>query len=292
MNLRFFISHRYHFHTFTLSIICLGLGFLFLSPANQPAILILNRNARDGLPNPSLGHWIWQSSQSTEAKLRIAANQQPNYSTIKLQDYPTTPRLNYQANPTPTPFTNPTATPPSQAGHGRDVFHVFCMPCHGDVGQGLTEEFRLREYPPEDTNCWKSGCHGARPYENGFTLPKTVPALIGANTLTKFATARSLYDFMRAAMPFNQPASLSQEEYLQVLAYLLEQNQRAPEGVELDLDSLQNIRLQPEAAPTPAADSAAPQDYPSLLLIGVLIVFGAAVILVIVARARSTPARP
>ena len=174
-----------------------------------------------------------------------------DYQTIELLDYRTIALSNFQPDPTPTPFCNPTATPPTQGGHGHDLFYIYCMPCHGDVGQGLTDEFRLRQYPPEDTNCWKSGCHGERPYDNGFKLPHTVPALIGANTLTKFATARNMYDFMRTAMPFNKPGSLSQEQYLQVLAFLLEQNHIVPEGARLEADTLQNIVLRPGATPAP-----------------------------------------
>src|SRR5512141_682444 len=62
------------------------------------------------------------------------------------------PAVALQPDPTRTPARNPTATPPTQGGHGHDIFYLYCMPCHGDSGQGLTDEFRLREYPPEDTN--------------------------------------------------------------------------------------------------------------------------------------------
>jgi|WetSurMetagenome_2_1015567.scaffolds.fasta_scaffold223215_2 mono/diheme cytochrome c family protein len=196
-----------------------------------------------------------------------------------------------QLDQTPTPRYNPTATPPSQGGHGHDLFDLYCMPCHGDQGQGLTDEFRNRQYPPEEANCWTSGCHGARPYENGFTLPKTIPALIGRNTLTKFATARNMFDYMRTAMPFNAPGSLSQEQYLQLLAYLLEQNSFVTTGSQLDLDSLQQINLRPAPLPTSAAEAAAtlPDNFSSALLIGVIIL-GTVVVAVLVLRRRSRPA--
>ena len=181
----------------------------------------------------------------------------------------------YQNKPTPTPFYNPTATPPTQGGHGHDLFYIYCMSCHGDQGQGLTDEFRNRQYPPEDTNCWKSGCHGNRPYENGFTLPKTVPALIGPGTLTKFATAQNMYDFMRTAMPFNKPGSLSQEQYLQVLAFLLEQNHIVPSGARLEVDTLQNIVLQHPGSltPTPVAPTQSPASEVSLIAVAGALVF-------------------
>lgn len=189
-----------------------------------------------------------------------------------------------QVAPTRTPFSNPTATPPTQGGNGANTFHVYCMPCHGDVGQGLTDEFRNRQYPPEDVNCWKSGCHGARPYENGFTLPITIPLLIGSGALTKFQTAQELYGFIRAAMPFNAPNSLTDTQYINVTAFLLEQNQIVPEGVRLDDQTLPAIKLRGGPA---APDQAAPPDGDaSGLWIGLIIFVGVATLLSIVTRPR------
>jgi mono/diheme cytochrome c family protein len=196
-----------------------------------------------------------------------------------------------QLVPTPTPFRNPTPTPPTPGGHGHDLFYIYCMPCHGDQGQGLTDEFRNRQYPPEDTNCWKSGCHGNQPYANGFQLPHTVPALIGPNTLTKFATARNMYDFMHTAMPFNKPGSLSDVQYLQVLAFLLEQNHIVPQGVQLEADTLQNIVLRPAATLTPASPAAVQTPTVDGALIvgaGAIILFACAATLWISIRRRRT----
>jgi hypothetical protein len=165
------------------------------------------------------------------------------------------------------------------------------MPCHGDQGQGLTDEFRNRQYPPEDTNCWKSGCHGPRPYDNGFTLPTTVPVLIGPGALQRFPTAQNMYAFMRAAMPFNKPGSLSDEQYLELTAFLLEQNRFTAEGTQLNAATLQNIVLQPGAAPTasavPPAATGGAGDNLSPLLLGVIVLLGLAAILYLVTRSRS-----
>ena len=114
----------------------------------------------------------------------------------------------------------PTVVNPNQADIGAQLFWLHCQPCHGDRGQGLTDEWRA-QYPPEDQNCWKSGCHGDRPYQNGFTLPHTVPALLGSGSLSHFATAADLYAFMSHAMPFQAPASLKPEEYWAITAFLL-----------------------------------------------------------------------
>jgi len=124
--------------------------------------------------------------------------------------------------PTPTPdrlAPPPTVASPTQADTGAQLYWLNCQPCHGDRGQGLTDEWR-DQYPPEDRNCWDSGCHGERPYENGFKLPATVPALIGGNSLARFESLGQVHAFIRAAMPFQAPGSLTDAEYLSITAFL------------------------------------------------------------------------
>lgn len=195
---------------------------------------------------------------------------------------------NTQTAPTPTPFSNPTATPPFQSGHGHDLFQVICMPCHGDLGQGLTDEFRLREYPPEDTNCWASGCHGARPYDNGFTLPKTIPALIGANTLKRFADAQLLYDYIHKSMPFNAPGSLTADQYLQLTAFLLEENSLLTKNSQLDVAALRHIPVRPAATPVPPSQASAANS--PWLLIGAMIVGALILAAYVIKHSRSSSA--
>ena len=156
--------------------------------------------------------------------------------------------------PTPNRLAEPTLPPsPSQADYGAQVYWLSCLPCHGDRGQGLTDEFRTT-YPPEDRNCWASGCHGKRPYENGFTIPTTIPALIGQGTLQKFATAANLHGYILAAMPFWKPGSLTEDESWQVTAFLLRQNGYWPGNVDLDASNAGSLQLSPVLqTPTPVA---------------------------------------
>ncbi len=193
------------------------------------------------------------------------------------------------AQVTSTPPNQPTATPLTQAGHGKDVFWLNCMPCHGDQGQGLTDEFRTRQYPPEDTNCWKSGCHGERPYANGFTLPKAVPALIGPGALQRFNTAQEMVAFIRKAMPFNAPGSLSDEQYLQVSAFLLESNQRIPAGSQLNPAALAAIELRAGSlTPTPVLSddqTSLPASYVNTV-VGIVIFLLVATVLSFMTRQR------
>lgn len=126
--------------------------------------------------------------------------------------------------PTPNRLAQPTLpADPSQADKGAQVYWLSCLPCHGDRGQGLTDEFK-ETYPAEDRNCWKSGCHGERPYENGFTLPMKIPAIIGTATLQKFPNAAVLRGYIFATMPYWRPASLTEDETWQVTAFLLREN--------------------------------------------------------------------
>lgn len=107
-----------------------------------------------------------------------------------------------------------------------------------------------------------SGCHGKRPYENGFTLPTAVPAVIGGNSLERFETMGQVYGFMSSAMPFQDPGHLTQEEYLAIAAFLARSHD-AWDGTTLTSDNIGNFRLRPAAAtetPEPAASPVTSQE--------------------------------
>ncbi len=126
--------------------------------------------------------------------------------------------------PTPDRLAEPTLPPsPSQADHGAQVYWLSCLPCHGDKGQGLTDEFR-ETYPPEEQYCWERGCHGPNPYESGFTIPKTIPAVIGPDAIRKFTNAAQLKAYIHAAMPYWKPGSLTEEDAWRVTAFLMRES--------------------------------------------------------------------
>jgi cytochrome c len=129
---------------------------------------------------------------------------------------------------------------PSQADKGAQVYWLSCLPCHGERGQGLTDEF-ITTYPKEDRNCWKSGCHGKRPYQNGFALPTKIPALIGANALKKFPNAAALRSYIFATMPYWKPASLTEEEAWQVVAFILRENHLWADGENLSASNADSV---------------------------------------------------
>ena len=141
---------------------------------------------------------------------------------------------------------------PSQADHGAQVYWSWCLPCHGEKGQGLTDEFRTT-YPPEEQYCWERGCHGENPYDQGFTLPMQVPAVIGESTLAKFTNAAQLNAYIRATMPFWKPGVLTEEEAWQVTAFLLRDNKLWDASTELNASNASSVIIPRAAFLTPVA---------------------------------------
>lgn len=117
----------------------------------------------------------------------------------------------------------PTVYPPTQVSEGSVVYYLVCMACHGDQGQGLTDEWRAALDPP-DQNCWQSRCHAANYPPGGFVFPKIVPAIVSPGMMARFETALDLHEYLKSEMPFQAPGSLSEQEYWQLTAYLLRLN--------------------------------------------------------------------
>jgi mono/diheme cytochrome c family protein len=157
--------------------------------------------------------------------------------------------LQAQESVRPTPTVDrlgppPTVPSPTQADEGAYLYWLNCQPCHGDQGQGLTDEWRA-QYPEEDQYCWNSGCHGERPYEDGFKLPRTVPAVIGDDSLRRFQTAGQMYAYIRVTMPYEYPGVLPEEEYLAIAAFLLRENNLG-DGAPLTQESVNHLALWPD----------------------------------------------
>jgi hypothetical protein len=131
----------------------------------------------------------------------------------------------------------PTVYPPTQISEGANTYYLVCMACHGDRGQGLTDEWR-GALDPEDQNCWQSRCHASNHPPDGFIFPKAVPALASPGMLARFDTALDLYLFISSKMPFQAPGSLSDQEYWQLTTFLVSLN-----GIRLD-----NLPLNSEKA--------------------------------------------
>jgi cytochrome b-561 len=122
----------------------------------------------------------------------------------------------------------------SQVDEGQLIYWGICLACHGDRGQGLTDEWRLGAFG-EDSNCWKSHCHGKNHPLNGFEMPKTLtfPMLSSAGSLGRFQNAQQLYDYVVEMMPWWKPHSLGSEKAWQVTAYLLKMKGSLPNNLVL-----------------------------------------------------------
>lgn len=136
------------------------------------------------------------------------------------------------SNPTPTPiYFDRLATPvvpenPTPIDLGRQVYYLHCMPCHGDVGQGLTDEWRA-VWVDDHQNCWARGCHGGRIDDEGFPIPKTIPAIIGPEAhMAQQATQADFVTYLVQTHPPQRPGRLEAQEYEEVTAFLWHENRR------------------------------------------------------------------
>jgi quinol-cytochrome oxidoreductase complex cytochrome b subunit len=124
----------------------------------------------------------------------------------------------------------PTVYPPAQSDTGAQIYWGMCMSCHGDQGQGLTEDW-LNSFPPEEKNCWDSGCHASDAPASSFEIPQTgIPSLAGAGTLSRFSNSFELYRFIIENMPFFRSGSLTSGEAWSLTAFILRMNDREVEG--------------------------------------------------------------
>lgn len=105
----------------------------------------------------------------------------------------------------------------AQAAAGKDVFDKTCAMCHGDHLQG-----------------------------------GSAPALAGEQFLSvsqfQKMSAGYFFRFMSTHMPLNAPGSLSREQYLNILAYLLDANgyPSGPRELTADNDELNRIKIEPQ----------------------------------------------
>jgi hypothetical protein len=169
---------------------------------------------------------------------------------------------------TPTPLISPRQEQPylppnpTMADLGHQKWWMVCMACHGDVGQGLTDEWRATAFG-EDQFCWASKCHANNHPPEGFIFPRIVPPAYGPGTLKRFVTADELYLYLFEKMPWWNPASLTEEEAWNLTAWVLQGNGVLPSGdVEIAKASLTPVHMPVQEAP--------PQPYWPYALVGML----------------------
>ena len=142
--------------------------------------------------------------------------------------------VHVQDVPTPTPTYDPLTEPyvpenPSEYELGHNWYWLNCMPCHGDVGQGLTDEFRAI-WPEDHQNCWAYGCHGDRRDEEGFSIPTVVPPLVNESKLGQFSSQQAFYEYLKFTHPPQDPGCLDDEQYEAITKYVFSMNDRPLEN--------------------------------------------------------------
>lgn len=134
----------------------------------------------------------------------------------------------------------------TQADYGAEVYRLVCEACHGDQRQGLTDEWRAT-WSPETQNCWQSKCHAGNHPPEGFDLPRYVPPLGGQGALARFETALDLQTYISDNMPWHNPGNLTSEQYWQISAFLIREQDIAPMTAPLDRERAMNLRLHGDA---------------------------------------------
>ena len=88
-----------------------------------------------------------------------------------------------------------------------------------------------------------ASCHGAN------LRGQSGPALAGPDFASNLSyskmSAQQFYDFVRTQMPANAPGSLSEQQYLQVLAYILSKNGYPAGASPLSTSTLGSLQLLP-----------------------------------------------
>ena len=202
---------------------------------------------------------------------------------------------------TPSPTYDPLATPelpdnPSDFDLGKNLYYYHCMPCHGDLGQGLTDEFRS-VWVEDHQYCWGRGCHGGRQMDEGFPIPTIVPMIISErDALPQFRDFESLKTYLHDTHPPQYPGRLKDEEYRQLSIYLWEANAKptlteipvATPTLQASSTSTTTPTLEPSPTPVNLEDSppalvqpSTPQKGRTLELPAILLISGGVVLAII-----------
>ena len=103
---------------------------------------------------------------------------------------------------------------------GASVYAAKCAMCHGDKGEGRPPYSRLI---------------GGGPIQSISAAEKTIANFYPYST--------TLFDFIRRAMPWQQPRALSNDEVYAVVAFLLAQNKIIGETEAMNAETLPKVKM-------------------------------------------------
>ena len=116
--------------------------------------------------------------------------------------------------------------PPGSGSYaqGREVYQAKCIACHGEKLEGTKLGDKL------------IGGRG--------TLVNNSPAKSPVKTVESYwPYATTLYDYVKRAMPFNAPGSLSDDEVYAVTAYILGEANIVPKGAVMNATTLPAVQM-------------------------------------------------
>ena len=116
-----------------------------------------------------------------------------------------------------------TGLPPGSgtAKQGAVVYEQKCSACHGPDAKGGPG--------------YAASMVGNTPLTQGIDTPKTIGNFFGYSTI--------VFDFVRRAMPFNMPRTLSNDEVYALTAYLLYMNKVIGETDVMDAKTLPAVKM-------------------------------------------------
>jgi S-disulfanyl-L-cysteine oxidoreductase SoxD len=103
---------------------------------------------------------------------------------------------------------------------GEAVYAAKCLPCHGEKGSGKPNDQLVG---------------GLGTLTGDQTPVKTVGSF--------WPYATTLFDYVRRAMPFNAPRSLSNDDVYAVCAYILQLNDIISEGTVMNAQTLAKVQM-------------------------------------------------
>jgi cytochrome c len=108
------------------------------------------------------------------------------------------------------------------SAQGAKVYEQKCIACHAEGGKG-------------GGSPGAGPLVGGPPLTNGIDTPKTIANM--------YAYATTIFDYIRRAMPYNMPRSLTDDEVYALTAYILSLNKLIGENDVIDAKTLPQVKM-------------------------------------------------